>query len=63
MTKPLAFTEASVRRTIAAVRKAGLEVSAVSVTPDGTVTVYQAVAAPPASGQNHANSKWLDVEA
>jgi hypothetical protein len=50
MTKPLPFTESRVRRAIAAVRKAGLEVSAVSVSPDGTVTVYQGevgVASPP----------------
>ena len=63
MTKSLPFTEASIRRIITAVRKAGLEVNAVSVAPDGTVTVYHGVVAPPASSQNHENSKWLDVEA
>ena len=63
MTKPLPFTEASVRRAIAAVQKAGLTVNAVSVTADGTVTVFQAGAAPLASDESPANLKWLDVEA
>jgi uncharacterized protein GlcG (DUF336 family) len=62
VTKPLPFTEAVVRRAIAAARKAGLEVSAVSIAPDGTVTVFQqGIASPPPSGDN-AKSKWLDVE-
>jgi hypothetical protein len=64
MSRPLPFTEATVRRAIAAARKAGLEVSAVSIAPDGTVTVFQqGIASPPPSGENHAQSKWLDVEA
>jgi hypothetical protein len=63
MTKPLPFTEAGIRRTILAARKAGLEVSAVSVAPDGTVTVYHGLVVPPSSSQNHESSKWLDVEA
>jgi hypothetical protein len=63
VTKPLPFTEAVVRRAIAAARKAGLEVSAVSIAPDGTVTVFQqGIASPPPSGENNAKSKWLDVE-
>jgi hypothetical protein len=41
MTKPLPFTESAVRRAVSAARKAGLPVNAVSVSPDGTVTVYQ----------------------
>lgn len=40
MTKPLPFTAAAVRRAIDGVRLAGLEVRAVSVAPDGTVTVH-----------------------
>jgi hypothetical protein len=49
---------------IAAARKAGLEVSAVSIAPDGTVTVFQqGIASSPPAGENHAKSKWLDVEA
>jgi hypothetical protein len=63
VTKPLPFTESRVRRAIAAVRKEGLAVSAVSVHPDGTVTVYQGIAAPVAPAQDAAKSKWLDVEA
>jgi hypothetical protein len=64
MSRPLPFTEATVRRAIAAARKAGLEVSAVSVAPDGTVTVFQqGIASSLPSGENRANWKWLDVEA
>jgi hypothetical protein len=63
VTKPLPFTEASVRRAVVAARKAGIEVSALSVSPDGTVTVYQGIAPPQPLGENHAKSKWLDVEA
>jgi hypothetical protein len=64
MTKRLPFTEATIRRTIAAARKAGLEVNAVSVAPDGTVTVFQqgGIASPSPSDENSATSKWLDVE-
>jgi hypothetical protein len=63
MTKPLPFTESRVRRAIAAVRKEGLPVTAVSIHPDGTVTIYQGIAAPAAPAQDDAKSKWLDVEA
>jgi hypothetical protein len=65
MTNRLPFTEAMVKRTIAAARKAGLEVNAVSVAPDGTVTVFQqgGIVSPSPSDENSASSKWLDVEA
>jgi hypothetical protein len=64
MSRSVPFTEASVRRAIAAARKAGLEVVAVSIAPDGTVTIFQqGIASPPSSGENFARSKWLDVEA
>jgi hypothetical protein len=64
MTRPLPFTEASVRRAIAAARKEGLDVGAVSISPDGTVTLYRGgVATTPPPGENPAHSKWLDVEA
>jgi hypothetical protein len=64
MTKPLPFTESAVRRAIAAVRKAGLEVKATSIGPDGTVTIFHDGVAPqPSSGENQVSSKWLDVEA
>jgi hypothetical protein len=60
MTKPLPFTESLVRRAIPAVRKEGLPVSAVSVHPDGTITVSRRggrclLATMPAHG---AVSKW-----
>jgi hypothetical protein len=66
MTKPLPFTESRVRRVIAAVRKEGLSVSAVSIHPDGTVTVHQgnvAIARDAAMTQHAAPSEWEDIEA
>jgi len=64
MSPRLRFTEAAVRRATAAAQKAGLKVGAVSIAPDGTVTVFQqGIASPPPSGENHEKSKWLDVEA
>jgi hypothetical protein len=64
VTKSLPFTEMSIRRAIAAVRKEGIAVGAVAVHPDGTVMIYQqgGVAAPAPPEQNH-DSKWLDVKA
>jgi hypothetical protein len=62
MTARLPFTAAVVVRAVAAARKAGLDVSAVSVAPDGTVTVYNGVAAPKPPGEDHQQSKWLDLE-
>jgi hypothetical protein len=64
MTARLAFTEATIKRAVTAARKAGVEVNAVRVEPDGTVTVYQqgGIASPSPSDENLANSKWLDVE-
>jgi hypothetical protein len=64
MTKGLAFTEATIKRAAAAARKAGVEVNAVRVEPDGTVTVFQqgSIASPPLCYDNPAKSKWLDVE-
>jgi hypothetical protein len=63
VTRPLPFTESRVRRAIAAARKEGIAVNAVSIHPDGTVTVFQGIAAPLAPAQDAAKSKWLDVEA
>jgi hypothetical protein len=66
VTKPLPFTESRVRRVIAAVRKEGLPVSAVTVHPDGTITVHHsdAAVAPQAPLPQHAgSSEWEDIEA
>jgi hypothetical protein len=65
MTLRLAFTEATIKRAVAAARKAGVEVNAVRIEPDGTVTVFQqgGIASPPSPDENPAHSKWLDVEA
>jgi hypothetical protein len=65
MTKPLPFTESRLRRAIAAVRKEGLSVSAVSIHPDGTITVHQGetgVAPAAAMPQHDAVSKWADTD-
>ena len=64
MTKPVPFTEAAVRRAIAAVQKAGLAVAAVRIEPNGAVTIFHNGIEPPLpSNENPAHSKWLDVEA
>jgi uncharacterized protein GlcG (DUF336 family) len=65
MTKAVPFTEATIKRAVAAARKAGVEVNAVRVEPDGTVTVFQqgGIVLPSPSDENSATSKWLDVEA
>ena len=66
MTRPLPFTEAAIRRTILAVQKAGVEVGAVSVAPDGTVTVHRAGnSVAPAAPVNHnaPSSEWEDIKA
>jgi hypothetical protein len=62
MTKLLPFTEAAVRRAVSAARKAGLQVGAISIAPDGTVTVYQCepLAPPVAPTQNAPPSKWAE---
>ena len=66
MTRPLPFTEAAIRRAILAVQKAGVEVGAVSVAPDGTVTVHRAGnSVAPAAPVNHnaPSSEWEDIKA
>ena len=64
MTKRLPFTEATVRRAIAAVQKAGLAVAAVRIEPNGAVTIFQNGIEPPSPpNENPDHSKWLDVEA
>jgi hypothetical protein len=45
MTKALPFTESAVRRAVNAARKVGLQVSAMGIAPDGTVTVSLLVVA------------------
>jgi len=62
MTKPLPFTQASVRRAIAAARTAGLRV--LGIGPDGTVHVEDVDNSPTRlpDGPREA-SKWEDAEA
>jgi uncharacterized protein GlcG (DUF336 family) len=61
MTKPLPFTESAVRRAVNAARKAGLQVTAVSIAPDGTVTVFQGLEAAAVPEQNEKASEWADA--
>jgi hypothetical protein len=67
MSRPLPFTQASLRRAIDAARKAGLRV--MSIRPDGTIVVHDGENAPgvvPESGldaQVIRPSKWEDAEA
>jgi hypothetical protein len=68
MTRPLPFTEASVRRAILAARKAGLRVT--GIRPDGTVMVSDGDKAPdpvversPPLQTASPTSKWEDAEA
>jgi hypothetical protein len=62
MTKPLPFTAAAVARAIEGVRKAGLAITATSVAPDGTVTIFHyAVVAPTPPVQDDVASEWADM--
>lgn len=66
MTKPLPFTEARVRRAISAARKEGIATGAISIHPDGTITVHwgnSGVALPLPSPQNADTSEWEDIGA
>jgi len=60
MTKPLPFTEAAVRRALIAARKAGMKVGAISIAPDGTMTVFEGepIEAPAVPIQDATPSKW-----
>jgi hypothetical protein len=60
MTNPLPFTEAAVRRAVNAARKAGMKVGAISIAPDGTVTVFEGepVEPPAVPIQDAVPSKW-----
>jgi hypothetical protein len=64
VTKSLPFTEQSIRRAIAAMRKEGIAIGAVEVRPDGGVVIYQqgGIATPAHPEENRDESKWLDVE-
>lgn len=67
MTKPLPFTQAHIRRAIAAAQKAGLRV--VGIGSNGTVIVdggenpLPLILGRPTNGQAQAPSRWEDVEA
>lgn len=67
MTRPLPFTEASIRRAVSAARKAGLRV--VGIQPDGTLMVQDGenpanpLSDSPVPLQASQTSKWEDAEA
>jgi hypothetical protein len=66
MTKRAPVTEAMIKRTIAAARKSGLDVNAISISPDGTITVHhlpEGVAQPVAGTHNGSSSEWEDLKA
>jgi hypothetical protein len=66
MTKRAPVTEAMIKRTIAAARKSGLDVNAISISPDGTITVHHlpdGVALAGAATQNGPASEWEDFQA
>ncbi len=58
LTKPLPFSESTVRRVVLAVQKAGLQVNAVSVAPDGTVTVYRDLKSPEPKPDDKDAAEW-----
>lgn len=60
VTKSLPFTQYAVRRAVTAARKAGMKVSAISIAPDGTVTVFEGKPIEPLAVpiQDAAPSKW-----
>lgn len=61
MTKPLPFTQASIRRRIAAARAEGLRVTGIA--PDGTVLVDDGEnLGPRVAAPATAPSKWQDAE-
>jgi len=64
MTKPLPFTQASIRRAVLGARSAGLRVT--GIRPDGTVMVDEGegpVDLSPPVAPNQASSRWEDAEA
>ena len=64
MTRPLPFTEYSLRRAITAARKAGLRVT--GIRPDGTLIVHEGTETLvniALIDQTEAPSRWEDVKA
>jgi hypothetical protein len=64
MTKPLAFTQAAIRRAVEGVKSAGLNVCAVTVNVDGSITIHHGEQLPlarsPGTIQPAPASKWAD---
>jgi hypothetical protein len=61
MTKRLPFTAAAIARAIEGARKAGLPVTATSVAPDGTVTVFHTPVLPPVKETPTIGTGWEDA--
>lgn len=60
MTARLHFTEIAARRAIRAARKEGIHPGAVTIAPDGTITVHHAVAAPEPPAHHAPSSEFED---
>jgi hypothetical protein len=58
VTLKLHFTENGIRRAVAGARKAGLKPNAVTIAPDGTITVYEGLKPPPS--KKPPKSRWED---
>jgi hypothetical protein len=65
VTKPIAFTQAAIRRAVEGAKSAGLTVCAVTVNADGSITIHHgeqvSLARPPGTIQPVPVSKWADA--
>jgi hypothetical protein len=61
LTKPLHFTENGIARAVAGARKAGLKPTAITIGPDGAITLYESLDVPKPAEQDLPTSKWADA--
>jgi len=63
MTRAVTFTQAQVRRAVKAAESAGLRVRAVTIAPDGSITVDSGENTPPAMDSRKATlaASWDDL--
>jgi hypothetical protein len=50
MPRPLPFSENAIKKALAGVRKAGLDVNTVTIAPDGTITISNQKPSEPRTG-------------
>jgi hypothetical protein len=60
VTAPLPFTKNGIKRALDGAREAGLKVSAITIGPDGAITLYETLEPRKPSIQDAALSKWAD---